>query len=248
MKSLILLITLAASGSAPALGHGIEREDVTAVRHIASRSIETRELAPFHAIRIEGVADLFLAQGPRQQVQVDAEEGMPSHVTTTIENGVLVITTDRMVTNSSSIKVYVTLPVIDEISLGGTGNVIGLTEIAAPELQLTSNGTGTLTLNVTTKELTSALFGTGTITLSGKADRSSVTLEGTGDYHGRKLVSNEIAVINAGTGDVEVNPKQKLRVQLNGTGDVRYAGDVEQLESKITGTGALRKLPKPNQS
>jgi hypothetical protein len=47
---------------------------------------------------------------------------------------------------------------------------------------------------------------------------------------------------------VEVNSKQKLRVQLNGTGDVRYAGEVAQLESKVTGTGALRKLPKPTQS
>jgi hypothetical protein len=241
MKPLPLILALSSVTVTAAIGYAVVSE-VTEARPQASASTETRNVGDFTSIRLEGIADLYVSQGAEKRVQVDAAQDVMSHITTTVENGTLVISTKGHLYNPGLITVHVTAPNIEAITTTGTGNVTGQTPIKASDLTLNSTGTGNITLSVDASKITSEITGTGDLDLSGSTGSSSVSIDGTGNYHAQKLTCNDADIQSSGTGDVEVRANQSLKIDLTGTGNVRYTGTATKVETSVTGVGHVSKF------
>ena len=67
--------------------------------------------------------------------------------------------------------------------------------------------------------------GSADLSLEGTAGRLALDLSGSGDAEVAGLNAREAQVAVSGSGDVDVRADQRLDVDVDGSGDVRYHGD-----------------------
>jgi hypothetical protein len=194
-------------------------ESSTVVPGSGVTASETRDVAPFSAVELAGANDVTIGVGGEQRVVVSADDNLIELVTTDVRDDVLVIDTSGSFDAVTPMRVEITVPTLDDISLSGSGAIV----VDGHELD----------------ELTVAIPGAGSVRAVGTAAMLDVDLSGTGEADLAQLVARDATVDVSGAGAVLVHVTGALEVDVSGTGSVSYAGDPDEVEQSITGTGTV---------
>ena len=192
-------------------GNGVEGSGTTAT--------EIREVAPFASVDLAGSNQVSITVGPEQSVRVRADDNLIDLVTTDVRAGELVIDNRGSFQTNSPMSVEVTLPVLDAVSLSGSGTLTAQAVRA-----------GTLTVG---------LPGSGTIRASGATDRLQATLDGSGELQLNDLIAAQATAVVSGSGLIELVATETLDATVSGSGSIFYSGNPSQVTKSITGTGAI---------
>ncbi|WP_174291640.1 head GIN domain-containing protein [Sphingomonas bacterium] len=137
------------------------------------------------------------------------------------------------------IRWLVTMPRIDEASIGGSGS-IGIDKVEGGSFQGDIGGSGKI--DVAGMKVDKAGFsigGSGTITAAGTAKALDLSIGGSGKLHATPLAAETAAVSIAGAGTVEATVKTHADVTILGSGDVTIAGGAKCSVTKMGG-GTVR--------
>lgn len=85
------------------------------------------------------------------------------------------------------------------------------------------------------------VHGSGNIVLSGKTNELVVGVNGSGNFNASELVAVEVSASSAGSGDILIQAVEKLDVLLNGSGDLKYLGNPEDVRINGNGSGEVYK-------
>jgi len=181
---------------------------------------ETRPVAAFHSVDLRAVADVSFGQGGAQAVQIETDDNIIGHISTTVSNGVLTIDQDVDYTTLHGVIVSLDMTQVQALSLSGVGEIVGRNNIGSTDLSLSVGGVGE-------------------ISLSGTADTLTATIDGTGDIHAQFLQTHFATIVISGMGDCWITVTDELDVTISGIGDVYYAGNPPVVNSDVTGTGSL---------
>jgi len=180
---------------------------------------DTRFGGPFTSVRLEGAGDVTIVAGATSSVQVTADSALMDGITTTIDDGVLVLDEHwGFRVRNPHITFLVTVPELEAVSLAGAGDI-------------TISGVDTAAFDV-------SLAGAGDITVSGRADRVSVRVAGAGDIDARALNGRDVVARVAGVGDITVSASDTLDASVAGVGDITYFGD-PTVTSSVAGLGTI---------
>ncbi len=196
----------------------------------------------FHGIRVEGSMDVVLTQGATQAVEIEAQENLIALLETKVSNGVWEITTNDGYTTNKNFIVHITVPVIDEVTVDGSGDVTSNGTFSSDEMDLAVAGSGNITLTFDSKKVDVDIAGSGDMVLSGTCERLKVGIAGSGDVDARKLKSADAVVDIAGSGDVVLEANQSLEASIAGSGDVSYHGSPARISRNVMGSGEVRSL------
>jgi len=180
---------------------------------------ETRVLTDFNRINSSIYADILLTQGSKEDIIIEAQQNILDEIETTVVNDELRITLNRCVDIPEAVKVYITIPEIQGLTLTGVGGFMAQNDFSLTDFDVT-------------------LTGTGDITLQGTANTFDILLTGVGDVNAFNLITEETNVNITGTGDVEVFVNDELNVTITGVGDVLYKGS-PVITTNITGLGSV---------
>ena len=188
--------------------------------------VETRsfDLADFQSIRVNGHAQVKLAQGDSFAVNVSANEEVFDYLDYYVENGVLVLQNkDRMQIRAETYTVYVQAPVLKDVTVNGAGDVnlmgyqsdtpfgiqvngagdIDLTDVRVPSLQIEVNGAGDIVCEaLDVEELSVEVNGAGDARLGGRATNARFKIAGAGDIDAKNLKTEHVDVKKAGAGRI----------------------------------------------
>jgi len=178
---------------------------------------ENRTLADFHSINTTIVADIFLTQGPKEDVIIEAQQNILDVIRTEVVNGELRLSFDRCVNILQRVKVHITIPDIKKLTITGVGDIIAQNDFDLSELNVT-------------------LTGVGDVNLRGIATMIDITITGVGDVEAFALNTNICDIRITGVGDGEVFVNNELNVTITGDGTVFYKGN-PTITSTITGNG-----------
>jgi hypothetical protein len=174
----------------------------------------------FHAIALQGVADVRITRSPTTTVSVTTDNNLLSLVETTVDNGVLVIRTSPNLRSFNGVQVSVELPVLNRVEVSGSGGVT-LVDVLSPALTISVSGSST-------------------VTAGGTVDRLAVGIAGQGNAQLSSLSSGSATVKIRGAGNVDVTSSTTLAVDISGVGTVTYGGGAT-LEQQISGKGTVRR-------
>lgn len=194
-------------------------------------------------IKSYGSFDVIIVQGSTSSVKVEADENLLPYIITENKDGALVIRAKEHYNLSSDnkIKVTVTTDKLKEVEVAGSGNVTGEGKfIGSDHLKISIAGTGNVTLEVNTPDIDSHIAGTGNITLSGETKDSKIDIAGMGDYDAEKLLSENVEIQVAGSGNAKVHAENNLDIDIAGSGNVDYTGS-PNIKQNIAGSGKIRK-------
>jgi len=208
---------------------------------------QTFDLEPFDEIASETVIDIEVVQGETQEVTVEGNENMMNFIELKVIDHKLHVDLVNGSYNHFELKVYITIPTINEIELESTGNVFlseftnleslnlylrstgnisfeGITEIEN-NLNIRSSSTGNVFIDMNCDEVDVRATSTGNVTIKGSCNTQQVDLDGTGNYNAFDLFSKECTVTTNGTGDAKVNVSDILNAKIRSIGSIYYKGD-----------------------
>ncbi len=197
---------------------------------------ETLDLPFFDAIHLSTDIDVYLKQGPDQNVTVEGQGNLIDLLELDVQNDTWDIEFDRCTRNTDDFKVFITIPDIRAVKVSGSGNVVGENEFNGEEIELRVSGSGDLDLALDVDYINSKISGSGRISLEGAADEFYLKISGSGDYNAFDLVTNTGEVAISGSGDVDVTVEEYLKIRITGSGDLSYRG-FPALDVSISGSG-----------
>jgi hypothetical protein len=233
-----LLIGLVALGSQGCFIDFDDNDVFGCTRGEGSTIREEITLSSFHSIDLTTSADVFLRQGPEQEIEVEGQANIIDLLNRNINGGTWRIDFDDCITSARDLKIFITIPDIESISISGSGDVFGENEFTCLDLELRITGSGDMDIFAEANSFDVRQTGSGDMHLEGFTNELDLVITGSGDFEGFLLESVDCDVTITGSGNAEVFARDNLNVRITGSGDVYYKGN-PMIDVNITGSGSL---------
>ncbi len=207
----------------------------------ADGSIVSQELdlSNFDGIELRMEGKVFIRQGNRQEVIVEAPRDLIEELELDVDNGIWEIETDDCVRyNDNDFRVYITLPDITFLRVAGSGDIVSENVLIVDDLELNVSGSGNIDIATEADDIIAKISGSGDMFLEGIADLLDFITSGSGDYSAFNLDARAAKIQISGSGNAEVRVSDRLDVRISGSGDVRYKGN-PIVNTQISGSGRV---------
>ncbi len=186
---------------------------------------ETRTISGFTQVVFAAPGELTLTQDGSEALSISAEDNLLPYLRATVENGVLRISVEPLMTwlqPTKPIRYTLSVKTLEGLTLDGSGN-IRAEKVENNRFALNLNGSG----NITFGELTT------------KNDISA-NLNGSGALKVDTLSAADLTLTLTGSGDVDFTDLQitTLTTVINGSGTFTAAGQVESQTVQLNGSGS----------
>jgi hypothetical protein len=193
-----------------------------------SGNMVTRDVAvqSFDELNVSGVFSIFLTQGGKEGVRIEADDNLQALFEVKNEGSKLNISMKKDVNFSSKkkLKVYVSFKKLKSMDLKTVGDVIAEQNLSFDDLKLHNKSVGNVDLKLTAHTLNVENKSVGNIKLSGKADNVVIRNKSVGSIQAAGFVVQTMDIDNNGIGSAEVNAEKELKVKDNMMGKVTNKG------------------------
>jgi hypothetical protein len=210
---------------------------------------ETRAVAGFTRIEVDGVAEVRLRQGSTEGATIEATSQLLPRIRTVVRDGTLIVdfAQERQWSDwthwsgpQKTPRVTIDFIKLDRLETAGAIK-LAVDGLRASELQLDFAGASTVRIrDLQASRLRLEGSGATKVQLAGKVGSQAVDLSGAGSYAALDLESDRAEVHVSGAGKAYVNAKSSLSVEISGAGLVEYLGD-PKVDKDISGVGKVRR-------
>jgi hypothetical protein len=206
---------------------------------------EKRVTASYEKIAVSGFFDVELVTGTEGTITVKGEENLLPFIKIEVIDQVLKIYTkkNKYISTSKGKGILVIVPFesINQVTLTGSGDVITKNVITSTNFSAKLTGSGHMDLEIEATDVNANLTGSGDINLSGKTENINSEVGGSGDIDASKLISKNANASVSGSGDNAVSCSESLYARVTGSGEIKYTGEPQKKDTKVTGSGSIKK-------
>ncbi len=203
--------------------------------------VETIELDldVFEGITQESAVPITVSFGLNQKVEVEGQRNLIDLLSNEVSGGCWNISFREHVC-ADDMNIHITLPVLNQMNLYGSGDINGTTPFRAEKFELKQRGSGNVTLDLNSDKLEVDMEGSGEVTLTGLTGDMKIDLEGSGSLEASDLKAMTAKVHSDGSGSVRIYVSEELKMDLNGSGNIIYKGNPADLEMSRSGSGEAK--------
>jgi hypothetical protein len=193
----------------------------------------------FTGVKVSTGIDVFLSQGDKMSITVEADENLHEYILTEVKDGTLHVYTENNIREAKAKRVYVTMKEIDYLSTSSAGDLIGQTPVRTENLKLNSSSAGDIKLEVYTKNVQVDISSSGDMTLTGEADVLSGDLSSAGDLNAYDFKVREADLDVSSAGDADIYVTERLRASASSAGDINYKGNPKYVDAHSSSAGGI---------
>ena len=200
---------------------------------------EERSDEGFDEIATSGDFEVHVTPGRTYSVEITAESNLLPYISTNVDGRKLKIRTTGIhsLRQSFPIEIYITTPVLNGISISGSG-FIETGSFLSDDFYANVSGSGDIITNMSCDKIEANVSGSGTITISGEADYTHFVISGSGKIKTYNLEQNDCDAIISGSGDMFVNAGRSIDARISGSGKVFYI-NYPVIHTSISGSGKV---------
>ncbi|WP_316788047.1 head GIN domain-containing protein [Pedobacter frigoris] len=186
---------------------------------------ETRNPGNFTGVNGSGSSDIHVSYGSEYKVVLKGSDNLVPRFKTEVMNDILYLKYEHVNVHRDDIEIFVTLPLINYVSLSGSGEI---------DIKGAFPATNSFKANIS---------GSGEVDVedSFSADEVFVNISGSGEADLEKLEAKKADVDISGSGDAKIKVLDNLKARISGSGKIYYLGS-PAIDSKISGSGKVIKL------
>lgn len=206
-----------------------------------AQSSETRDVNDFTGISFGVAGKLILEQGNSFSVVLEGDKDYLEEIETRVKDETLIIRNDRWLSRGNKkVTAYITMPVINDLSVSGSGNIVA-EKIEAGDLEISVSGSGDIDLGrLVAGSVDCSISGSGTIEIGGgTGGDGQLSISGSGKYMGDEFALKYLDVSISGSGTCYSMVEEKLEARVSGSGDVYYSGS-PNVDARVSGSGKVR--------
>lgn len=185
--------------------------------------VVTKEVSvgDFDAINLSGVMNVYLTQGDKISVKVEADEKVQDKVSVTTEGKTLYVKTKKgNLSNVKKMNVYITFTSIAEIQNRLVGNLKGETAIKETALRYKSSAVGNTHLQLDVTDLKIDISAVGNTELNGKVTNCRLNNSSVGNIRAGNLIVDNMDLTSSAIGNLEYHAKNTVALKSNGIGKI----------------------------
>lgn len=189
---------------------------------------EQRPTDAFHSVELRGAAEVTVEVGPASSLTLTGSPDALREVETSVLNGMLHIDRKRHwyeFGGGGRLKLHITAPDLNAFAVQGAGDV-DIRGVTGDAFAVVLSGAGEVSATGSVQALNARINGAGKMDLSG-------------------LTAVDATVYLNGAGELTVNVTGSLEAELNGVGNIRYAGNPQKVEPQINGVGRIAAIDTP---
>jgi hypothetical protein len=194
----------------------------------------------FKSVSVNNAIDLVIEQSDKTEITVEADDNLLKEITTTVKNGILVISCKYgNFHNVTSKKVIVKMPVIEELEASSASTVNSNSTIKGSNLILDSSSAASI--NLTTEYETIQLTGRSASnqTIKGKALQVEVSASSASVINTRDLLANEVVANSSSAGSIITHPIVNLKAKASSGGSITYKGMPKSIQKEEHSGGSI---------
>lgn len=203
---------------------------------------EHRRLKNIRGIDLRCGANVYLVQGPDQDVRIEGDDNLLGQIVTEVVNEQLIIRQSSSIHPSKPMDIYVTVPSLCLVELSGSGSIMMRNVFTCSYMNIRLGGSGNIYANVDAVSLRATICGTGNLRLSGSAAETDLRISGSGTLNAQGMICYSGNVSITGTGNSLVDVNNDLDVRIIGSGNVYYVTEPARLNKWISGTGVVSRI------
>lgn len=183
-------------------------------------------------------AEVTVIKGERPVINIQAHENLIPKITTDVSGGQLEISSDGCLSSDERIRILVTLPELEGLTVNGSGDFYVSDTFAVKDVELEIRGSGNINAKFVAAQIESSIKGSGSILLAGSANKQDIGIYGSGSVNAQSMPCNEATIKVNGSGDTWVYAIQNLDIKVNGSGTAHYKGK-PSVRTQINGSGKV---------
>jgi hypothetical protein len=202
-----------------------------------TRSVEGN----FSKIDVNRGLNVSIEQSDSYFVEVEADDNLQSHITTKVENGTLIITTDEDIDEATAKNIHVKMPSLTEIETSGGSSATTNGTYKGTDISVKSSSGSQADLNLEFDNIHCEASSGSSINLNGKALSLSTDSSGGSEIEATNLLVNDVISKSTGGSSTDVHPIVSLKGKASGGSSISYDSSPRTVTKDESSGGSVSK-------
>ena len=202
---------------------------------------QDREIKSFSVISASSGLDVYVVQGDKESLTVEADENLMEHIITRVKGDELILKVDGNIRRATKMSVYVTLVNVHEINVSSGADLETRGLINASNLDISVSSGADAKMEINAKELSCSVSSGADARLQGKADYFAGKASSGSDLRAKELIAKTCKAKASSGGDVSVYASEAIEAHASSGGDVSYYGNPEKVNVSDSSGGDVNR-------
>jgi hypothetical protein len=193
----------------------------------------------FTKISVNRGLEVIVEQGDQVVVEVEADQNLLSHITTKVENGTLVISSDENIYSSETEIVRVKMPIIESLETTSGSNLTSKNTLKGSDLKVKSSSGSEIDITSEFDSISSESTSGSAITIAGKALKFNSQSSSGSEIDAVSLLANEVTAQSTSGSSIDVHPLVSLNAKASSGASIEYDGKPKTIVKEETSGGSV---------
>jgi hypothetical protein len=206
-------------------------------------TIENRIISEdFKSIEVSNAINLVIEQADKKEVIVEVDDNLQNHITTKVENGVLIIACDyNSFTDVESKKVTVRMPIIEALRASSASSITSLNTLKGENISLRASSAANINVKIKADNITSKSSSGSTISMDGIALSLEAVASSGSNINANELLANEVTAKSSSGSSIDVHPIVSLKAKASSGSSIEYNNTPQSIEKQSSSGGSINR-------
>ncbi|MFY0603424.1 MAG: DUF2807 domain-containing protein [Flavobacteriaceae bacterium] len=195
----------------------------------------------FTMVKVSNGLDLYISQGNKNSITVEADENLHDIIMTEVENGKLKIYSEKNIWRAKATKIYLTVVNIEELRATSGSDVYSENTLKVKDFELSVSSGADANVKVEADNITTSASSGADLKVSGSANAHFSKASSGSSISAYSLKSKRVTVKVSSGADINVYASESLDARASSGGDIDYRGNPESVNKKTSSGGSVSK-------
>lgn len=195
----------------------------------------------FKKVSVSNAIELVIEQSDATEIVVEADDNLQKEISVTVEQGTLVIRSEHGSFSNATRRVFVKMPVIDQIEASSAASVKSKNTIEGQDIDLETSSAATMDINIESDNISLDSGSGSSVTIEGKALKFITSASSGSSVNAEKLLANEIEADASSGASVNVHPIVHLKAEASSGASINYDTTPKTIEKSSHSGGSISK-------
>jgi hypothetical protein len=193
----------------------------------------------FTKIDVSRGLNVELEQSKSYFVEVEADENLQQHITTRVENGTLIITSDENIDEADSRTIRVKMPLIAGVETSSGSSVSGKNIFLGSDLKVRASSGSEIEIDAEIDTIDCESTSGSTITVKGKSLKLTTASSSGSSINAEELMVNDVTSQATSGSSTGVNPIVSLNAKASSGSSVNYKNSPKTITKEESSGGSV---------
>lgn len=193
----------------------------------------------FTKIVVGQAIDVEIEQTDSYSIEVEADSNLLNHIKTTVENGVLKISSDINIQNAEKLLVRVKMKQVTEIETTSASDLKSVNLLKGKNLRIAASSSSDVDVEAEYESMHLEATSTGEITIKGKTLKLETSASSASEIDASELLANEVFAQATSASQTSVHAIVKLDAKASSAGSITSVKKPKEVRKEETSGGEV---------